>query len=103
VRIRDLVLLIGLAASCGPQKSSVATPSPDALQPCDSARATRLALDSLGRLDGLASAVRRYEPDSDGIRIITGPAEIGRVLDGMAIVRVSPACQIVSLVQTDSA
>jgi hypothetical protein len=103
VHSRDLVLLIGLAAGCGPPKGSVATPSPDTVRPCDRAQATRLVLDSLARLDALPSAVRRYEPDSDGVRIITGPADVGQVLDGMAIVRVSPACQIVSLVQTDSA
>ena len=100
---RELVLLIGLAAGCGPPKSSAATQGPDTVQPCDSVRATRLVFDSLARLDGFPSTVRRYEPDSDGVRIITGPAEVGQMLDGMAIVRVSPACQIVSLVQTDSA
>lgn len=72
---------------------------------CDSSRAARVALDSLGRLDSFPSAVLRFERDGAGTRIVTwpDPRPGARVVDGMAIVRVSPSCRIISLVQTDSA
>jgi len=73
--------------------------------PCDSSQAARLALDSLARLDSFPSAVVRFERDSTGVRIVTGPdRQAGAtVVDGMAVVRVTPTCRIASLVQTDSA
>lgn len=71
--------------------------------PCDSARAARVALDSLARLDSFPSAVFRFERDSAGIRIVTWPGRQAGVRDGMAVVRVTPRCRIASLVQTDSA
>jgi len=70
---------------------------------CDSNQVVRITLDSLARLDGFRSEVFRYEPDSMGFRIVTVPAPSARVLDGMAIVRVSRACRIENLTQTDSA
>jgi hypothetical protein len=69
---------------------------------CDSARAAHIALDSLARLDPFSSAVSRFDSDSTGVRIVTGPARAD-VLDGAAVVRVDRGCRIVSLVQTDSA
>jgi len=73
--------------------------------PCDSSRAARVALDSLSRLDSFPSAVFRFERDSAGTRIVTGPDRRAgaTVVDGMAVVRVTPTCRIASLVQTDSA
>lgn len=73
--------------------------------PCDSTRAVRLALDSLARLDSFPSAVLRFQRDSNGLRIVTWPdrAAGATIVDGMAIVQLTPTCRITSLVQTDSA
>jgi hypothetical protein len=91
--------------------SACDTPSPRSGQPlaretpCDSSRAARVALDSLARLDPFPSAVLRFARDSAGTRIVTWPDRRAgaTVVDGMAIVRVTPSCRIASIVQTDSA
>ena len=101
-----LGLLLALAG-CDQSRSSRRTELPDhaarGALVCDSNQVVRITLDSLARLDGFRSEVFRYEPDSMGFRIVTVPAPSARVLDGMAIVRVSRACRIENLTQTDSA
>jgi hypothetical protein len=96
-------LAIGLWACGG--VSQGADQSTGRATPCDSARAARVALDSLARLDRSPSAVLRFERDSAGVRIVTLPDRQANatVRDGMAIIRVGPNCRIVTLVQTDSA
>jgi len=97
-----LALAVGFAAC---SNSPRAAGQPIDRPTCDSTRAAQLALDSLARLDPFRSAVLRFQRDSAGVRIVTWPEpRTGTIVrDGMAIVRVSPACRIVSLVQTDSA
>jgi hypothetical protein len=71
--------------------------------PCDSARAARIVIDSLTRIDPFRSTVFRFGRDSLGVRIVTIPASPSTVRDGMAVVRVNRRCRITSLVQRDSA
>jgi hypothetical protein len=72
-------------------------------QPCDSARAARVAIDSLTKVDPYRSRVLRFNRDSLGVRIVTMPDSGSAVTDGMAVIRVNDQCRIISLVQTDSA
>ena len=74
-------------------------------QVCDSARATRVALDSLARLNPFRSAILRFDRDTAGDRVVTSPVQPleGRIVDGMAVVRVGRDCRITNVVQTDSA
>lgn len=107
------VLLVGAPAASACSQDAAATPqravlASDAAGPtraCDSARAARVALDSLARLDPFRSAVLRFARDTAGARIVTWPVQPprGRITDGMAIVRVGHDCRIVSLFRTDSA
>jgi len=69
----------------------------------DSAQAVQVALDALSKRYPFHSVVLRFAYDSGTFRITTMPAPGSNVLDGMAIVRVDSACQVVGLVQTDSA
>ena len=68
----------------------------------DSAQAVRIALDTLHRLQAFASQPVRFSLDSSEFRIVTAPVS-SLVLDGMAIVRLSRSCRVLSVVQTDSA
>ena len=63
------------------------------------------ALDSVARVYPFPSAVLRFERDSLGTRIVTWPDRRAgaTALDGMAVVRVTESCRILSLVQADSA
>ena len=69
----------------------------------DSTLAAFVALDTLNRSDPFTSVILRYSRDSTGFRIVTMPAPGSRVIDGMAIIRLTPACRIISVVKTDSA
>src|SRR5216684_2522890 len=69
----------------------------------DSARAARVALDTLARIQPFPSQVYRFSRDSSGFRIVTLPAPDHLMTDGMAIIRLNAQCQVTSLVQTDSA
>jgi len=104
IRQSAATLMASLAA-CSQQGTGRAGASPLARSgsSCDSARASAVVLDSLAAIDRFKSEVRRYGPDSTGIRIVTGPAEVGQVLDGAAIARVGRDCRIISLELTDSA
>jgi hypothetical protein len=101
--LQSLLITALAVAACTSQPAQSLRSAAVSEQPCDSARAARLALDTLARLDKFPSAVYRYEPQADGVRIVTWPAESLHILDGMAIVRVSRTCRILTLVQTDSA
>ena len=69
----------------------------------DSALAAFAALDTTNRSDPFSSVILRYSRDSTGFRIVTMPAPGSHVVDGMAIIRLSPACRVISVVKTDSA
>jgi len=69
----------------------------------DSALAAFVALDTLNRSDPFNSVILRYSRDSTGFRIVTMPAPGRHILDGMAIIRLTPECRIISVVKTDSA
>ena len=71
--------------------------------PGDSLAAAKVALDTVNAGSRFKSVVLRYTRDSTGFRIVTMPAPTSRVTDGMAIVRLGPACQILSVTLTDSA
>ena len=70
---------------------------------CDSTRAVRIALDSMGQVYRFKSSVHRYGRDATGLRVVTLPTPGQSVRDGMAIVLVDHACRISRLTLTDSA
>ena len=87
-------------------RAVLARPDPRLLTPpCDSARAARVALDSVKKVYDLPSAIYRFDWNysGDGIRIVTAIRPTRGVRDGMAIVRLDERCRIRSLIQRDSA
>ena len=69
----------------------------------DSARAAWVSLDTVNRVSNFPSVVLRYARDSAGFRIVTMPDSGRHVLDGMAVVQLTPQCTVLSLIRTDSA
>jgi hypothetical protein len=57
----------------------------------------------VNRLYGFQSEIFRYSHDSIGFRLVTIPAAGELMMDGMAVVELSPTCQIRNVVQRDSA
>jgi len=98
-------LVLALIACSGIRGSRVADSGGGACTggPEDSSKAAHVVLDTLQKLDGFPSAIYRFAKDSSGFRLVTSPAPGQVIIDGMAIVRLDPRCQIVSIVQTDSA
>jgi hypothetical protein len=68
----------------------------------DSARAAQVSLDTVNRVSNFPSVVLRYSRDSAGFRIVTMPDSGRHVLDGMAVVQLTPQCAVVSLILTQS-
>jgi hypothetical protein len=63
----------------------------------DSARAARVASDSLARRDAFARVVERVSLDSGSFRVLSRPGDSTGVLDGLVSVRVGPGCRILSV------
>jgi hypothetical protein len=105
LRIVSVALVAGAACSPSERRDSGAERAGGLVQamPCDSARATRVVIDSLDRAFPFRSAIFRYGADSAGIRVVTIPAPGAKVLDGMAIVRLDGACRITRVEPRDSA
>ena len=101
--LTNVVAALGvLAAACTSGKAADVACG-DNLQ--DSARAARIALDTLLKRQSIHSVVLRYSHDSTGVRIVTVPVQVpGKiVLDGMGIVRLGAGCRVLSLIEADSA
>lgn len=83
--------------ACGGSTGECAQPTGD------SVRIVAVALDAVRPEAGFASIVFRFEPISDGVRVVTVPDPDSAIVnDGMAAVVVDRDCKVSRLIRSDS-